>query len=387
MRILFLSLMISVGMYAQQRPVAIIPFQMHKDKPAVFLNTEINQQPLSFFFDTGATTSLLDTKVAECIGVKANHEQSVSGAGGKKTYKIAQNQKVKIQSIVLDSINFVIDDLAVFKERFHHPFDGIIGHSLLKNYKVIMDFTKQEFQLYDFSTPLPLEGYEEIPFEFGNGIPIPQFNISIKINNESLTGRIFFDSGAGLSLLMNSPFAQKHHLPDSHSKKLTTYTQNLSKESKSIDFIADEIHLGDYTFKNIKIGASSDNTGVSSFPNYLGILGAEIINRFNWVIDYQNHKLYMKPNTNFHKPFPQEYTGFRIKESEGKLYVESLAEESPFYAKGLRNGDQIRCVNGYTNREKIESLLKEKGKKIKLRYIRNGKTQKIKHQLYNLLKP
>lgn len=111
----------------------------------------------------------------------------------------------------------------------------------------------------------------------------------------------FFDSGAGLSLLLNTPFAQANHLPKTESKKLTSYSQNLSKKSESVDFLVQEIQLGTFSFKQIEISASNDQAGVSAFPNYLGILGAEIINRFNWVFDYENQKLYMKPNANFNK--------------------------------------------------------------------------------------
>ncbi|WKS94544.1 retropepsin-like aspartic protease [Riemerella columbina] len=58
-------------------------FETYKDR-VIFIQTKIQNQPLSFFFDTGATTSLLDQNTAEKLGIKSNHQQDVSGAGGKK---------------------------------------------------------------------------------------------------------------------------------------------------------------------------------------------------------------------------------------------------------------------------------------------------------------
>ncbi|MCK0203708.1 aspartyl protease family protein [Ornithobacterium rhinotracheale] len=385
MKLFFLTFLMSIGLFAQESPIASIPFEMPKNRPAVFVEVTINNQPLSFFFDTGATSSLIDTEAAKKLEIQPDFTQDVSGAGGKKTYQIATNQQLKLQSITLDSVNLVIDDLKVFKEKFNLPFNGIIGYDLLKKFKIAMDFNQKEFRLYDFKTKMDLAYYEEIPFNFDNNIPIPQFKISTKIQDQKYTGIVFFDSGAGLSLLLNTPFAQANHLPKTESKKLTSYSQNLSKKSESVDFLAQEIQLGTFSFKQIEISASNDQAGVSAFPNYLGILGAEIINRFNWVFDYENQKLYMKPNANFDKKFPQELAGFKIQEHDGKLWVENLAIESPFYTKGLRNGDEILCINGLKNKQKINDLLQKNGTKIKIKFSQNGKKHRLSHRLSPLL--
>lgn len=77
----------------------------------------------------------------------------------------------------------------------------------------------------------------------------------------------------------------------------------------------------------------------------------------------------------FNKAFRLPLTGFTLEEEQGKIQIKNIAQESPFYQKGLRKGDQIFSINGKTCLETMEEELKKEGKKMKL-----------KHLLYHLLK-
>ncbi|MEC5395147.1 retropepsin-like aspartic protease [Bergeyella sp. RCAD1439] len=205
-----------------------IDFELVNDR-AVFVEATIQNKPLAFFFDTGATTALLDRNSANELGLKPNHQTKVTGAGGDKVYDLAANQEVIIGQTKLEGVHLVFDDMEVFRKQFERPFDGIIGHSLLSKYQVEMNFDQKRFYLYDFETALDVSDYTEIPFEFGNDIPIPQFDIEIKANGKAFKGRILFDSGAGLTLLLNTPFSKENQLPSSAQKKLTTSARTSPK--------------------------------------------------------------------------------------------------------------------------------------------------------------
>ncbi|MEC5395148.1 hypothetical protein [Bergeyella sp. RCAD1439] len=149
----------------------------------------------------------------------------------------------------------------------------------------------------------------------------------------------------------------------------------------------EELTLAGFTFKDVVISASQDESGVSSFDGYLGILGADFINRFNILLDYQRKILYLKPNESYPKAFEIPLTGFKLKEENGRLTVGKIAKENPFYTKGLRSGDVIRCINGKTDKKQIETLLKQEGKTICIRFIQQNQKKTLKHRLTPLLKP
>ena len=302
MRKTFLILLIvsvSIKSFAQKDNtslIAKISLQVIDNKYLLF-DAVIANDTLVFYFDTGAATSLIDTNSAKRLGIKANHEQTIQGAGGTKAYRVATGQKLSINTIELDNVNLVFEDLTRLKEALKAPFDGIIGYSLINEYVTEIDYLQKEIRLYSDTSNFNLSEYSEHNFSFSNGIPIPQFEIEIVLNNdEVLKGEILFDSGAGLNLLMNTPFKEQHKIVEKSESIKTVATNNLSKTSNSQQVLIKSLNMGNYRFENLQIGLSADTSGVSAMDNYLGILGAEIIKYFDVILDYSKQTLYMKPN-------------------------------------------------------------------------------------------
>ena len=141
--------------------------------------------------------------------------------------------------------------------------------------------------LYDKIQDVDTTGYRAIPFEFENGIPIPQFDIGITLRNgESYTNKILFDRGAGLTFLINTPFNEKDRLSEKAGISLISKSENLHGESISEDIAIQSMNIGGYELDEMVVGIAHDKDGVSSYENYLGILGAKVISRFNLVLDY-----------------------------------------------------------------------------------------------------
>ena len=163
------------------------------DNEYLLFDLIIANDTLTFYFDTGAATSLIDTNSAKRLGIKPNHEQNIQGAGGTKTYRVATGQKLSINTIELDNVNLVFEDLTRLKKALKVPFDGIIGYSLINAYITEIDYLQKEIRLYSDTSNFNLSEHSEHSFSFSNGIPIPQFEIEIVLNNnEVLKGEIFF---------------------------------------------------------------------------------------------------------------------------------------------------------------------------------------------------
>lgn len=327
---------------------AKIPFEFYQDTYVLIKLSINNKDTLCFYFDTGATATLVDSTVAKKIGLIPNYEQNVSGAGGNKKYKIALNQTVNVEgNLKIDGIHIVIDDLSRLQRTLGRKFDGIIGYSILKDFKTKIDFDFKTIELLPFSSKVNLDEYHAIDFKFGNGIPIPQFPITIMLkNNKKYTDTVFFDSGAGLSLLVNTPFKIKTNLSNEIGTTLTSKTDNLSTQSVIQDGIIRSLQIGKFVFGEHPISLSSDKEGVSAYENYLGILGNEIISRFNIVADYSAKKIYLKPNTYFNKPFEFDLSGIKLKLESEQVTIASIFEESLAYREGIREGDVIVSING-----------------------------------------
>lgn len=385
---LLLVLIISAHLNAQ---IAEIPFELIDDG-LILLDVTINDntEASTFLFDTGATSDLLDSTTANKLGLKANYKQDVSGTGGSKSYDIILNQKLTLQNkIEIDSTHLVLTDLTKLKDALERKFDGIIGYSLLKKYITKIDYENKRILLYNKIENVNITGYKAVNFKFENGITIPQFDISVTLRNEeSYTGKILFDSGAGLTLLINTPYNEENKLSEKAGKSLISKSENLHGESISEDIAIKSMNIGGYQLNEMVVSIANDKNGVSSYENYLGLLGAKVISKFNIVLDYSSSTLYLKPNNTFSKSFEFPLSGIGLKKVDETIVIDRIEKTSSAYKKGIRKEDKLISVNKDSSGDIIafRELLKKEGNNISLTIINSeGETKKIKIKLKRLL--
>ena len=153
MSTLILTLCLPLAISAQR---AVLPFELLEDKYVLLkLSVKGEATPLTFYFDTGASTTILDKNVAEQYGIKSNHTQKVEGAGGSKEYHIALSQTINLNpELQIGNVNIVLEDLSRLNNAFEKKFDGIIGNDIIKNYITKIDFQRRVISLYNLSEAL-----------------------------------------------------------------------------------------------------------------------------------------------------------------------------------------------------------------------------------------
>lgn len=373
--LLVLCYLLILSFFTLTAQISEIPFTL-KENGHIHIKVTLNDfdEPLNFVFDTGATADVLDTKIAKRLGLKPNYKQSVAGGGGAKSYDIVVGQKLNIApGIAIRGSNLVLTDLEPFHQLLDDPFDGIVGYSLLRNYVTKIDYERKKLLIYKKIADVDVKNYQRIPFQFDRGIPIPQFDISIQLENgESFKGKILFDSGAGMTLSVNSPFKRKNKLLKKAKKHIVSKSQNLGHTSYSQQIVIGSLKIGQFKFNEMTISLSNDKSGVSSYDNYLGILGAKIIKRFSVILDYYEQVLYLKPNAFYSEPYEFPLSGIRLKKIDGNIFISSLAASSPAYKKGLRKNDQIMSIDGVRSDSLsfYYKLFKQEGKTIEVKVLR-----------------
>ncbi len=366
-------LILCISFYNLNAQIAKIPFELVDDLMYVKVKINDNSKENVFVFDTGATADLLDSSIAKKLGLKPNYKQNTTGAGGTKSYDVILSQKLSLSnSLTVDNTHLVLSDLSRIIRRSGKNFDGIIGYSLLKNHVTKIDYDNHEILVYNKIDDLSTNGYKPISFKFGNGIPIPQFDIDITLrNSESFTGKVFFDSGAGLTMLMNSPFAASNEISNKVKKRLISKSENLHGESTSEKIAIKSMNIGGYQLSEMPINIAHDKSGVSSYEDYLGILGGAVISKFNVILDYNTSTLYLKPNKNYTKPFDFPMSGISlIKTEDGKIIIDRVEKTSNAYKKGIRKGDELLSVNNDSsgNIQNYRAYLKQRNGTADLTY-------------------
>ncbi len=256
----------------------------------------------NFLFDTGATTTVIDSAFLAKSKIKTKLKKSLAITASGLT-KISN---AKIKSLSINNINVFkkggslsVIDLSKFESL---NIVGIIGYDILCRYIVSVDFNDKIMQWHSFDETPSTSDYERFNFELSSFIPIPKFPIKILTeSNEQFTGDVLFDTGADLSLLLNQSFIDENGL----STKLVPIAEqnDTARSLNNAPLILrsariSNLSLGNFEFKELTIRLPSDNKKSFSVPNFIGILGLEIIRKTNFIIDYNKKSLYLKQRLN-----------------------------------------------------------------------------------------
>lgn len=299
------ALLLSCAQFANAQ-IAKIPFEFQEKHMYIKAKTN-NSDSLRFVFDTGATGASIDSATAERIGISKENRKvvNVAGSGGAQNYTMAIDQLFKLNGIEIRDVNPVLINFNALKSATGIRLDGILGYELLSKFVTQIDFDQQKLLVYNSINEVDTIGYTGIPFEFSKGIMIPRFPISIQlISGEVYSGKVMFDSGAAFSLLISTSFNKFHGISEKLTNKITAQGRGLNASDLQERSVIKSMSFNGFDFGKMVVGLTINNQAQPK-DGYLGIIGMDIIKRFNVIIDYMNKKIYLKPNKAYDDPFDE----------------------------------------------------------------------------------
>ncbi len=296
---------------------------------------------LTFILDTGSGGISLDSSTCSefnIVGVKTN--TTISGIGGTKKVKFVFNKTLHLNNIDVDSLNFHINDYSGLSRIYGYKIDGIIGYSFFSRYIVKIDYDNKKVLVYSpGKINYPKNGYLLNPAF--TKIPIQNATI---YDDRKISFPFYFDTGAGLALLMSNKFESDSSVLKKKRKQVITGVDGVLGRSQMRLTVVKKVTLGPYTFKNVPTYLYEDSHNVTGYPNMGGLLGSEIFRRFNVILNYPAREIHLLPNSHFNDPFDYSYTGMNLYYLNGAIVVDDIIPGSPADLCGLKRGDQIIAV-------------------------------------------
>ncbi|WP_158280744.1 aspartyl protease family protein [Pararcticibacter amylolyticus] len=300
--IIFISLVLLCGKGFSQ--VAIVPFEFGASKH-IFIKVGVgSNDSLRFVFDSGCTGANIDSMAAVRAGISLQDLQrvQVGGFGGSQTLFMALHQDLRIGRLNINDIGLVLSDLSGISKAIGTKLDGIVGYEVLMKYVTKLDFEKRQISFYNSIAETDTAGFKGISFGFYKGVQIPRFPISITMNNgETVTGRAMFDTGNGGTLTISAPFAKFHNLAAKAGKAMERKGYGVMPAPELILVIKNMDYSG-FSFGKMAVTMTL-NEQAEPKDGYLGIVGIDVIRRFNVIMDYGNQKIWLKPNSNYRSSF------------------------------------------------------------------------------------
>jgi len=340
---------------------------------------------LNFIFDTGSGGISLDSGTAARLKVTTKEsDRTIRGIAGIRRVKFAYNHTLHLPGLDVDSLNFHINDYDILSSVYGEKIDGIIGYSFISRYIIKINYDSSNMSIHTRgSIKYPRGGYMLKPIL----VNIPVAGAMIK-DVEEVNGRFYFDTGAGMCLLLSSEFVEDSLILRSKSKWYYSQAEGLGGKTPMKQGVIRQMKFGPYRFRNVPTYIFNDEFNITSYPYLGGLIGNDLLRRFNLIINYSTRDIHLTPNSHFRDPFDYSYTGLGMYFVDGQVRILDIMKGSPAEKAGLKVDDVVMAVQNNFDRsiQEYKNLMQTPGERVKILVNRNGEPIILTMKVMNLMK-
>lgn len=338
----------------------------------IIIHVQLGNFPdtLNFILDTGSGGISLDSTTVQYFHLPVTPtDRRLRGIGSMRKISYVMNQTIHLPNLEIDHMDIHINDYDLLTSVYGIKIDGIIGYSFLSRYIVKIDYDKNTVEVWNpGKVKYPKAGILLKPTI--NGIPV--FDASIT-DARGIFDRFYFDTGAGLCLLLSEAFEEDSSILVKNKKIILTQAEGLGGKMPMKLTTVKQIQIGKYKFKKVPAHIFKDEYNVTAYPSLGGLIGNDLLRRFNVIINYGQNEIHLKPNSHFKESFDYSYTGLGIYFENGSVVIEDVLTGSPGEKAGLMPGDVIIGIDNNLGNsiQTYKNLLQDVGARLKIMISRN----------------
>ncbi len=271
-----------------------IPFTLNKSNN-ICINAVLNEvDSVTLMFHTAAA-SLAMTKggCALASSITFDDSASISSWGGQVAARYSSRNSLEIYGLRWDSL--------VITEDLHSGPNthGKFGWNLFQDKIIEIDYQRRLMRLHERLPSLDSQ-YEKLTVVIEGSLIFVE--IAMEIAGKLIDNRYLIHSGFGGTLLLDDDFADVHRI----SELLPVIGERTLKDSmgntlKTKKMKLTRLRLGSTELRDIPIGIFEG----AIRKQKMSVLGADILRRFNLVLDTRNRNIYLKPNENMEVAYPE----------------------------------------------------------------------------------
>jgi hypothetical protein len=339
---------------------------------------------LNFILDSGSSGISLDSGTVSFLKlVPEASDKTIRGIAGIKKVGFLYKKKLNFPGLTIDTLNFHVNDYSILTTVYGEQIDGIIGYSVFSRYIVKIDYDSLKLEFWSRGTiRYPRGGFLFKPIL--STLPVQFARVK---DGTTHTARFLHDIGAGVCLMLSKDFAEDSAVLQ---KKRKLWAKEGEGVGGTIDMhltVVKELKLGPYRFRNVPTYVFEDVYNVTSYPYLGGLIGNDLLRRFNTIINYEKKDIYLVPNSHYRDQFDYSYSGIELYFIGGQIEIGDVAKGSPAEAAGLKERDVVIAINNnFTqslNQYKI--ALQSANEKIKIIVRRDGELKQIEFKVKNIL--
>lgn len=264
-----------------------IPFRLG-DNSKIYIEGRLNGGPaLSFQFDLGCGGSIIKKGSVPRANMEFDGTTTLINSDGRNVVPSSSENTLEVGPLRWEGLSFAVGD------NMTHREDGLLGNVLFQGKVVEIDYDRRVMVIRDAPPAIdPRASKHEIILD---GV-IPYIRGSLAIAGERREGWFMFDTGAYTSILS--------HGRASPAGKMLIEARKMLGGGGAAE--ADpRLTIGDRAFAdfNYTVGNSGGE------EDRLGLLGNDLLKRFNVVLDNRGGAIYLTPNGLTGEPYanPEYY--------------------------------------------------------------------------------
>ena len=354
----------------------------------VVLKAKLNDIPdsLNFILDTGSGGISLDSLTCVTYNLKVvPSDRTIRGIAGIRQVNFTNNNTLHLPGLTVDSLNFHINDYEILSSVYGQHVDGIIGYSFFSRYIVKVNYDSNQISVYSQgSMKYPKGGHLLKPLL----VSLPIQTAKVRDAGPETTARFYFDIGAGLCLLLSSDFVTDSLKFGPKKKMRNTQAEGVGGKAYMKVTTVREFRIGPYRFRKVPVYVFDDEYNVTSYPYLGGLIGNDLLRRFNLIINYQRRDIYLMPNKHFREPFDYAYTGFSFYDVNGVIVISDIMKGSPAEKAGFKVDDVIVAINtNFSNNvQQYKNMLQNTGETFRVLVNREGELKIITLKVKSILR-
>ncbi|MGI8581913.1 MAG: aspartyl protease family protein [Chitinophagaceae bacterium] len=325
----------------------------------------------NFILDTGSGGISLDS--ATCTEHSIPHSPSgktINGIAGIREVDFAKNNDLNLPGLKIKGLDFYVNNYEILTNVYGIKVDGIIGYSFFSKYIIKVNPDSSIIEVFEpGSLRYPSGGYLLHPLF--TALPIQPLRIK---DSRTVNSNFYLDTGAGLSFLLSKDFIDDSAFLLKKRVLMPVEAQGLGGKKRMMLTIIKEVKIGPYIFRRVPTHILDDEYNITSYPYLGGLIGNEILRRFNIIFNYPKREVHLLPNGHFREPFDYSYSGMSIYYIDGKVIIDDVIKDSPAFKAGFKTDDVILGVNTNFSNDinQYKDILQSEGERVKVLIMREN---------------
>jgi hypothetical protein len=305
--------------------------------------------PMLFVLDSGAAASVItQTHATNALHLPLNNPIQISGTGDgpAPTAYIVHDQHITLGSLSVEGLSMIYApaDAMPFQNEEETYFDGVLGADFFNCCLVEIDHDKQELHFHRPAgaklTQYNDQGWQRLTMEVENNTPYLSTSMLSQVGEAQI--KVMLDTGSTGTLSLKLGINPKIQLPE---KTYQSRSIGIKGYANQLNGLLDTLHLGHYKITDFNASFKPINNEPEDDSD--GILGNQIMKRFNMVFDFSNETLWLRPSKLYTNPVPKNRSGLLLlPHTQGAVVRDIFPMNSSAHSIGIKENSIITHIHG-----------------------------------------